>query len=152
LTFFDTAPVPKSDYGHYRTEPATVTGLTPSTHACNAGYFFRVGLEARARLNGWPSIVSDTTDNLPSANDFICAGYWLCRPQNRWAWRHTLYWRKFIGWGGGVSGYRSIRPVAQWLPGIFLFWRQAVRSFERRCLGEPSLLASGLAEVRSTML
>jgi hypothetical protein len=53
-------------------------------------------LEARARLNGWSSIVSDTTDNLPSANNLIRAGYLLYRPQNPWAWPNTLYWRKAI--------------------------------------------------------
>lgn len=53
-------------------------------------------LEARARLNGWCSIVSDTTDNLSSANNFIRAGYRLFEPKSPWAWPHTLYWRKFI--------------------------------------------------------
>jgi hypothetical protein len=53
-------------------------------------------LEARARLNGWCSVVSDTTNNLPSANNFIVAGYKLYRPQHPWAWPHTLYWRKLI--------------------------------------------------------
>ena len=88
-------------------------GVIPSTHVCNAGYFCRVGvlrkhggnglqlrlmraLEARARLNGCCSVVSDTNDNLPSANNFIRAGYRLYRPQRPWAWPHTLYWRKLI--------------------------------------------------------
>jgi hypothetical protein len=112
LTFFDTAPV--------RSPSAAISVLSllqspalPSTHACDVGYFCRMGvlttheenrlkvwitcaLEARARLNGWRSIVSDTTDNLPSANNFIRAGFRPYRPQNPWAWPHTLYWRKFI--------------------------------------------------------
>jgi phage terminase large subunit len=54
-------------------------------------------LEARARRSGWSSIVSDTTDNLASANNFIRAGYRLYRPQCRWGWPKTLYWRKPIG-------------------------------------------------------
>ncbi len=53
-------------------------------------------LESRARLNGWDSIVSDTTDNLASANNFIRAGYRLYRPPSPWAWPHSLYWRKSI--------------------------------------------------------
>jgi hypothetical protein len=53
-------------------------------------------VEARARLNGWGSVVSDTTDNLSSANNFIRAGYLLYRPQNPWAWPNTLYWRKAL--------------------------------------------------------
>jgi hypothetical protein len=118
LTFFDGAPIPEFDHGHWwfalrQTEPVAFAGIVPSIHVCNAGYFCRVGvlrkhfgnrlqlrlmraLEARARLNGWGSIVSDTTDNLSSANNFIRAGYLLYRPQNPWGWPNTLYWRKAI--------------------------------------------------------
>jgi hypothetical protein len=53
-------------------------------------------LESRARLNGWRSVVSDTTENIVSANNFIRAGYRLYQPQTPWAWPNTLYWRKFI--------------------------------------------------------
>jgi phage terminase large subunit len=53
-------------------------------------------LESRARNNGWDWVVSDTTDNLVSANNFIRAGYRLYRPQHPWAWPHTLYWRKSV--------------------------------------------------------
>jgi hypothetical protein len=118
LTFFDSAPIPKFDQGHWwlalrETEPVAFAGVIPSTHVYNAGYFCRVGvlrkhcghslqlrlmraLEARVRLNGWCSVVSDTTENLLSANNFIRAGYFLYRPQNPWAWPNTLYWRKAI--------------------------------------------------------
>jgi phage terminase large subunit len=53
-------------------------------------------LELRARHIGWRCIVSDTTDNLASANNFIQAGYRLYQPQYPWAWPNTLYWRKSI--------------------------------------------------------
>ena len=118
LTFFSAAPVPKFDQGYWwlafnEAEPVAFAGMVPSTHVFNAGYFCRVGvlskhcghrlqlrlmraLEMRARLNGWSSIVSDTTDNLSSANNFIRAGYRLFGPKNPWAWPHTLYWRKSI--------------------------------------------------------
>lgn len=118
LTFFDAAPVPEFDHGHWwiahhEREPIAFAGIVPSTHVCRAGYFCRVGvlsthcgrrlqlrlmraMEARARLNGWSAIVSDTTNNLSSANNFIRAGYLLYRPQTPWAWPHTLYWRKAI--------------------------------------------------------
>jgi GNAT superfamily N-acetyltransferase len=118
LTFFGSAAVPEFDHGHWwlafhETEPVAFAGVVPSTHVCNAGYFCRVGvlrrhcgrglqlrfmraLETRARRNGWSAIVSDTTDNVSSANNFICAGYRLYRPQAQWAWPHTLYWRKLI--------------------------------------------------------
>jgi GNAT superfamily N-acetyltransferase len=118
LTFFDGAPVPKFDSGHwwlafYGARPVAFAGVIPSTHALNAGYFCRVGvlrrhwghalqlrlmraLELRVRNNGWCCIVSDTTDNLASANNFIRAGYRLYQPKCPWAWPTTLYWRKSI--------------------------------------------------------
>jgi GNAT superfamily N-acetyltransferase len=118
LTFFDGAAIPDFDRGHWwlafhEGMPVAFAGVVTSTRACNAGYFCRVGvlrkhcgrglqrrlmraIEARARYNGWSSIVSDTTDNLASANNFIRAGYQLYRPQNPWAWPNTLYWRKLI--------------------------------------------------------
>ena len=118
LTFLDTAAIPKFDQGYWwlafhDVEAVAFAGVIPSTHVCNAGYFCRVGvlsehwghrlqlrlmraLEARARPNGWCSIVSDTTDNLLSANNFIRAGYRLFEPKHPWAWPHTLYWRKVI--------------------------------------------------------
>ena len=118
LTFFDAASVPKFDQGYWwlafhKLESVAFAGIVPSTHICNAGYFCRVGvlsehwghrlqlrlmrvLEARARLNGWRWIVSDTTDNLSSANNFIRAGYHLFEPKDPWGWPQTLYWRKVI--------------------------------------------------------
>lgn len=87
--------------------------LHEATHARNSGYFCRVGVlqrhwgrglqlrlmravEVRARRLGWDSIVSDTTDNPVSANNFISAGYRLYEPEAPWAWSHTLYWRKWL--------------------------------------------------------
>jgi GNAT superfamily N-acetyltransferase len=118
LTFFDSASIPTFDLGHwwlaYRgTMPVAFAGVIPSTRATNAGYLSRVGvlrkhcghglqlrlmraLESRARLNGWRSVVSDTTENVVSANNFIRGGYRLYQPQTPWAWPNTLYWRKFI--------------------------------------------------------
>jgi ribosomal protein S18 acetylase RimI-like enzyme len=119
LTFFDRARVPQFDQGHWwlafdRAEPVAFAGLVASMHVDNAGYFCRVGvlrrhcgrslqlrlmraLESRARRNGWHSIVSDTTDNIASANNFIRAGYQLYQPEAPWAWPHSLYWRKTMG-------------------------------------------------------
>ena len=117
--FFDGAPVPKFDQGHWwlawrETEPIAFAGVILSTHVPNTGYFCRVGvlrkhwgvglqlrlmraLEARARRNGWCSVVSDTTDNVSSSNNFIRAGYQLYEPPIPWAWPNTLYWRKLMG-------------------------------------------------------
>jgi GNAT superfamily N-acetyltransferase len=119
LTFFGSAPVPEFDHGlwwiaYHQAIPVAFAGVVPSTRAFNAGYFCRVGvlrrhwghmlqlrlmraIESRAKRSGWSSIVSDTTDNLASANNFIRAGYQLYQPQCPWAWPNTLYWRKSIG-------------------------------------------------------
>jgi GNAT superfamily N-acetyltransferase len=118
LTFFDGAPIPEFDWGYWwlayhEAMPVAFAGVVPSTHACNAGYFCRVGvlkrhwgnalqlrlmraLESRAKHNGWNFVVSDTTDNVASANNFISAGYRLYQPQCPWGWPNTLYWRKAI--------------------------------------------------------
>jgi len=129
LTFFGGATIPNFDWGcwwlAYRdTVPVAFAGLVPSTHVRNAGYIFRVGvlsehcgrqlqlrlmraMESRARRNGWSCMVSDTTQNIPSANNFIRAGYRLYRPRYPWAFPETLYWRKFIG---SVSSLHGTHP------------------------------------------
>ena len=117
LTFFENAPMPEFDVGHWwlafcdDSLPVAFAGLAPSTHIRNAGYFCRVGvlpdhrgsslqvrlmrrMECRTRRNGWCCVVSDTTDNLASANNFIRAGYRLFQPEYPWGWTNTLYWRK----------------------------------------------------------
>jgi GNAT superfamily N-acetyltransferase len=121
LTFFDGAPVPEFDCGFWwlafhEGTPVAFAGLIPSTRARNAGYFNRVGvlgehygrslqlrlmraMESRARHHGWSSVVSDTTDNVASANNFIRAGYRLYQPQHPWGWPNTLYWCKSLKYG-----------------------------------------------------
>jgi len=122
LTFFKSAPMPVFDWGHWwvafwHATPVAFAGVVPSTYAENAGYFCRVGVlqehwgrslqlrlmraaEARARNNGWAAIISDTTDNIASANNFIRGGYRLYRPRYSWGWPHTLYWRKSMAGRG----------------------------------------------------
>ncbi|QWG24980.1 GNAT family N-acetyltransferase [Bradyrhizobium sediminis] len=118
LTFFDGASMPEFDLGHWwlgfhGANPIAFAGMVPSTRAHNSGYFCRVGvlkkhcgnalqlrltraLESRASRNGWSSVVSDTTDNPASANNFIRAGYRLYQPSYPWGYPNTLYWRKSI--------------------------------------------------------
>jgi GNAT superfamily N-acetyltransferase len=118
LTFFDGASVPQFELGawwlaYHDDDAVAFAGVIPSTHARNGGYFSRVGvlrrhwgrglqlrlmraIEARGRRIGWHSIVSDTTDNPVSANNFIKAGYRLYEPDVPWAWSNTLYWRKWL--------------------------------------------------------
>jgi GNAT superfamily N-acetyltransferase len=118
LTFFGAASTPEFDSGFWWLAfhgklPVAFAGLIPSTFAPSAGYFCRVGViqlhwgrslqlrlmraaEHRARRHGWHWIVSDTTDNVISANNFIKAGYRLYQPRLPWGWPNTLYWRKSI--------------------------------------------------------
>jgi acetyltransferase (GNAT) family protein len=113
LTFFDGAAIPDFEHGHWwlasRSDvPVGFAGVIRSTCVNNAGYFSRVGVlrehrgnnlqlrfmravDAQVRRNGWAAVVSDTTDNVASANNFIRAGYLLYHPRYPWAWPHTLY-------------------------------------------------------------
>jgi GNAT superfamily N-acetyltransferase len=119
LTFFESAPTPEFDWGYWwlayhEHVPVAFGGLVPSTHASNAGYFCRVGVmdrhrgralqlrlmratECRARRKGWCCIISDTTDNVVSANNFIRVGYRLYQPEYPWGSPNTLYWQKSLG-------------------------------------------------------
>jgi ribosomal protein S18 acetylase RimI-like enzyme len=118
-TFFGSAPLPDFGVGHWWVvwlgeEQAAFAGLMPSTLMPNSGYFCRVGVipehhgrglqrrlmraaESRAKWNGWNGVISDTTDNIVSANNFIRAGYRLFQPSRPWGWSNTLYWRKVLG-------------------------------------------------------
>ena len=116
LTFATSAPKPDVTEGFWwlvfaGQEPIAFAGLIPSTLYARCGYYIRVGvlpahrgrglqarltrvLERRARRLGWSRIVSDTTDNVASANNFIRAGYRLFDPETPWAFPHSLYWSK----------------------------------------------------------
>lgn len=118
LTFFDTAPMPDFSEGYWwlgysGESPIAFAGVIPSTRATNAGYFLRVGvlkkhcgrnlqlrfmraIERKSRYVGWCQIVSDTTDNPPSANNFIKAGYRIFIPDQPWSFPQTIYWRKSL--------------------------------------------------------
>lgn len=115
LCFMDAALRVKYDYGYWwiayhDREPVGFAGITPSTIGPGVGYLKRAGVlpahrghglqrrllkvrERKARELGWASIITDTTDNVPSANNLIRAGYRLFEPQP-WAFRSSLYWRK----------------------------------------------------------
>lgn len=117
-TFLHHAPIPDFSEGHWwlahcEGKPVAFAGVILSTRAVNAGYFTRVGvlqkhcgnglqlrfmraIERRSRDNGWQQVVSDTTDNLSSANNFIKAGYRLYMPEFPWSFPNALYWRKRV--------------------------------------------------------
>ena len=132
LTFFDGAQIPSFEWGrwwfaYFKETPIAFAGVVPSTHVRNAGYVCRVGvltahcgrglqlrlmraIQALARRSGWTCLVSDTTRNIASANNFIRAGYRLYQPQNPWAFADTLYWRKTIRPDPSLHGTHSKRP------------------------------------------
>jgi len=118
LTFFDGAPIPDFEDGHWwigwlGNEPVSFASLVMSDRYPRAGYFNRVGvlrahrghglqirhmraLENRARRNGWCKIISDTTDNPHSGNNFIAAGYWMFDPDHPWSFPNSIYWTKAL--------------------------------------------------------
>ncbi len=91
-------PLPESFRRHAHTmrDIFSRVGVLKKHHGNGLQLRLMRALELRARHNGWSCVVSDTTDNLASANNFIRAGYQLYQPQYPWAWPNTLYWRKSI--------------------------------------------------------
>lgn len=94
-------------------EPVGFAGMVPSQRYKNTGYLKRAGVapghrgrglqlrffkvrERKARAIGWTHLVSETTNTVYSANNFIRAGYRLFEPETRWAFESSLYWKKAI--------------------------------------------------------
>jgi GNAT superfamily N-acetyltransferase len=92
-------------------EPVGFAGMVPSQRYKSAGYLKRAGVipghrgnglqlrffkvrERKARAIGWGFLVSETTNTVFSANNFIRAGYRLFEPETRWAFETSLYWKK----------------------------------------------------------
>lgn len=122
LCFMNAALRVPYDYGYWwlayhDKEPIGFAGITPSSIGPGVGYLKRVGVlaehrgkglqkrllkvrERKARALGWHSVITDTTDNVPSANNLIAAGYKLFDPELaqacRWAFKSSLYWRKSL--------------------------------------------------------
>lgn len=86
-------------------------GIKQSFFDPDVAYFQRVGVrmphrghrlqlrftrvfEALARKEGFRQVVSDTTDNPPSANNLIACGYRIYQPVAPWAFSNTIYWFK----------------------------------------------------------
>ena len=51
---------------------------------------------AKAKRLGMNWLITDTTDNPPSANSLIACGFKLFEPSKPWANKQSLYWRKRI--------------------------------------------------------
>ena len=94
-------------------EPVGFAGMVPSQQWQNVGYLKRAGVspahrghglqrrflkvrECRARRVGWSHLISETTDTVYSANNFIRAGYRLYEPKKPWAFKNSLYWMKSL--------------------------------------------------------
>lgn len=115
-TFAGEANLVNPDKGHWwlayhGDDPVAFAGLVKSQQSADAGYLIRAGVledhrghglqcrllrarEIRARKNGWSRLVTDTTDNLHSANSLIRAGFRLFQPKYPWAFNNSLYWTK----------------------------------------------------------
>jgi GNAT superfamily N-acetyltransferase len=50
--------------------------------------------EKHARSRGYTWLISDTTENPPSANSLARLGYQMFEPTKPWALEKSLYWRK----------------------------------------------------------
>lgn len=117
--FGDSAPPVEPEEGHWwfafplegSKEPVAFGGIKQARLWQDAGYLNRSGVmlehrghglqrrllrarEAYSRRNDWNWCISDTTENIPSANNLIRAGYTLYTPQEPWGFKETLYWMK----------------------------------------------------------
>ena len=96
--------------------PVGFAGLIRSHSWSNAGYMCRAGvllqfqgyglqkrlIQARvrkARSLNWEWLLTDTTDNPPSANSLISMGFKLYEPSKPWANKNSLYWRLNVSGG-----------------------------------------------------
>lgn len=97
--------------GYDDKQPAAFCLLAPSARWADTAYLARSGVlyywrgqglqkrmirirERCARGNGYKWIISDTTDNPPSANSLARMGYQMFEPTKPWATDTSLYWRK----------------------------------------------------------
>jgi GNAT superfamily N-acetyltransferase len=93
--------------------PIAFCGLTEALATPGSGYLKRVGVlkayrgrglqrrlitvrERKARKLGLTTMLTDTTDNPASANSLIGAGYKIFEPSYKWAFTHSIYWRKAL--------------------------------------------------------
>jgi len=96
---------------YYRDAPVGFACATPSKQLAGAVYLSRCGVVpayrgcgiqrqmirlrvAWARRHGYNWAVSDTTDNIPSANNLISCGFRLYVPEVQYSYARALYWRK----------------------------------------------------------
>ena len=117
-TFAESAPMPDWHEGTWwiaweGDEPIAFIGFIPSTVYPDMAYFSRVGvmpihrgkrlqqklmrvMERKVKRDGYTGMVSDTTDNPSSANNFPPMGWRMFEPKAPWAMASTIYWRKLF--------------------------------------------------------
>lgn len=119
LCFGDSAPQIKPEEGGYwwltyhEGEPVAFCGMLPSQQWKKTGYLYRVGVlkdhrgkglqqrliavrERYARQLGWTHTVSDTNENIPSANSLIRRGYIMYEPKLAYGLSTAIYWKKTL--------------------------------------------------------
>lgn len=118
VIFADTAPMPDLYEGAWwlvydGAVIAGFCGVTPCVEIPGAAYLCRAGVmpahrgrglqlrmirvrESWARKNGFPRVVTETTDNVPSANNLIRAGYTLFNPPEPWSYKRAIYFTKSL--------------------------------------------------------
>jgi GNAT superfamily N-acetyltransferase len=106
-------PLLSTRYAAIVPNPVGFCGLTITPADKTTGYLKRAGVlkafrgqnlqrrmittrERKARRLGLTRMVTDTTDNPPSANALIRAGYKIFEPETKWAFKHSIYWRKTL--------------------------------------------------------
>ena len=87
------------------------SGVSPSSSWKNTGYMCRAGvkwdyrglglhkrlIQVRTRFakkQGWTHLVTDTTNNCPSANNLIANGFKMYKPSKPWGLPSACYWIK----------------------------------------------------------
>jgi GNAT superfamily N-acetyltransferase len=94
-------------------EPVGFAGMVLSNQWHNVGYFKRAGVDpkhrghglqirlmrvriSKARKLGYSHLISECTDTIWSANNFIRAGFRIYQPRNPWAFKNSIYWIKTL--------------------------------------------------------
>lgn len=92
-------------------KPIGFCGVSPSVSWRNTGYMCRAGVKYEyrgmgihnrlirvrtrfAKAVGWTHLVTDTTNNCPSANNLIANGFKMYKPSKPWGLEGACYWIK----------------------------------------------------------
>lgn len=94
-------------------EPVAFAGMVPSKQWHNVGYFKRAGVDPKHRGNGlqirlmrvrinkarklgYSHLISECTNTIYSANNFIKTGFKIYEPSRPWAFKSSIYWIKTL--------------------------------------------------------